>query len=144
MKKNLAYKVLHGVAACNGGSFNYEKYLPVGNKAGKWLPIIKGICICSTGYHLTMEPHKWSGNRVFLCEYKDKNVDGDSNKIVVQTFRFLKEITISNCIDIEIYVRIADLSGSDLRGAYLRRAYLRGADLSGQNLDDLKARGAIL
>ncbi len=113
--------------ACNGGSFNYEKYLPQGNKAGKWLPKIEDIQKCSTGYHLTLEPHKWAGNRVFLCEYKGQ-FDGEDDKIVCQSFRFLREITVTNCIDPKIYVRIANLYG---------------ANLSGANKDDLKKRGAI-
>jgi uncharacterized protein YjbI with pentapeptide repeats len=147
-----AYKNLCGVAACNGGKFNYEQYLPQKSKPGKWLPVIEHVKACQSGYHLTLEPHQWVGNRVFLCEYS--NGITEDNKIVVETFRFLKEITISNCISPQIYIRIADLSGADLIGAdlsgadlsglYLRGANLRGADLRRADLSGANIGGANL
>jgi len=130
--KNLAYKVLWGVSACTS-KFNYEKYLPIGNKPGPWLPPIENIKLCKVGYHLTLEPHKWEGNRVFLCEYKGRT-EGDAYKFVVSTFRFLKEITITNCIDPQIFVRIAYLCHADLSGVDLSGAVLQGADLYEANL----------
>jgi hypothetical protein len=160
--KNLAYKVLWGVTTCTS-KFNYEKYLPIENKPGPWLPLIENIKLCEVGYHLTLEPHKWEGNRVFLCEYKGKT-EGDADKFVVSTFRFLKEITITNCIDPHIFVRIAylchvdlrgvdlswvdlswtNLHGANLQGANLAEADLRGANLSGANLEGANLRGANL
>jgi len=133
LTENLAYKVLWGMSACNGGEFNYEKYLPIKNKPGPWLPEIEYIKLYTIGYHLTLGPHRWRGNRVFLCEYRGKS-ERKSDKIVVSSFRFLKEITISNCIDPSIFVRIADLRYADLSGVDLSWAELQGADLYEANL----------
>ncbi|MGC8610656.1 MAG: DNA (cytosine-5-)-methyltransferase [Thermoplasmata archaeon] len=145
----LAYKVLCGTRACNGGKFNYKKYLPYGNKPGKWLPKIKNVKVTEKGYHLTTEPHTWHGNRVFLCEYRDEDSDKYENNIAVKTFRFLKEVTIDSCIDPKIYVKIsnlegADLAGLDLSGVNLAWTNMAEANLQFVNLQDANLFGANL
>jgi len=142
-EQHLAYKVLCGVTACNGGEFNYEKYLPVGNKPGEWLPPAKYTTDYGRYYHLTLEPHKWRGNRVFLCEYRGKYEIKDK-KVMVSTFRFLKEITVSNCIDPRIYVKIAHPVGAKLNGVDLSWGFLISIDLSWSKLHKANFYGTNL
>ncbi|MGC8610658.1 MAG: pentapeptide repeat-containing protein, partial [Thermoplasmata archaeon] len=119
-------------------------YLPQGNKPGKWLPRIKNFKLYENGYHLTLEPHKWYGNRVFLCEYCEKGSKKYESNIAVETFRFLKEITIDSCIDPRIYVRIANLEWANLAGLDLSEVNLVGANLLCANLARTDLRGANL
>lgn len=142
--RKLAYKVLCGTNACNGGVFNYDPYLPNGDQPGEWLPIIKDAEVYARGYHLTYRPHMWRGNRVFLCEYEDRNCNEDPTIFAVSTFRFLKEITLSNCIDSQILVRITDLKNIDLSGADLMLANLVKADLRFAKLAYADLRAADL
>jgi uncharacterized protein YjbI with pentapeptide repeats len=161
MKEKLAYKVLWGTMACNGGKLDYKKYLPVGDIPGNWLPKKDPVRLYKHGYHLTLDPGKMRGNRVFLCEYKGVTQRKD-HIIVASTIRFLKEITEDICIDPRIFIRIADLakgeytnlsgvdlsgvnlSGADLRWVDLSNANLHGADLSGANLSSACLRDADL
>jgi len=136
----LAYKVLCGTEACNGGRFNYKDYLPL-PKTGwkkwikpKWLPVGK--------YFLTLEPQAQFGNRVFLCEYYDVIQPTTDYTIAVKTFRFLEEISLNNCIDPRIFVKIApfNINGNrwfnmDFCGVNLSHALLPFTDFAEANLN---------
>ena len=147
-----AWKVLTSTNASNGGDMNYAPYLPGGErgKRRKWLPKIEKIEMCKRGYHLTLTPHQWEGDRVFLVEYKTTGLQMEYGKICVPSFRFLAEITTENCIDPQIYIRITkdlrgcNLTGANLPGAKLRGVNLRNADLSGANLSGADLTGAGL
>jgi len=132
MKKKaaLAWKACEGTKSVDEKDIDYSKFLPKNGKPGKWLP--------EGEYTVTMSPYRWKGNRIFLCEYPaDEIVDQDYffDDLKVPTFRFVKEITIENCIDIRFLVRILpNLRGIDLSGANLSEVYLVKADLRGANL----------
>ena len=90
-KETKLYKILNGTQAKDGGSFDYKKYLPKGNKKGKWLPKIKNLQMCEKGYHITNNYTQWlnGGTAVYEVETKDAISKG-SDKFVCETFRFLK------------------------------------------------------
>jgi len=143
-----AWKVLWGTRTCNGEKEidDYENYLPT-NEPGECLPDFEKWDGFYHGYHLTLEPHKWEGNRVFLCKFWEGREVG--NYIIARRIQFLKEVTIKNCIDPQIFIRIANLEGADLKGvdlsnANLERVNLVGADLRWANLERANLKGANL
>jgi hypothetical protein len=151
----LAYKnMTHHGQSCNGGKLDNRPYYPKGNNPGKWLPEIKDISECETGYHVTLEPIKWAGNQVALIETRLPVTK--LNKQVFSSYRILKILTPEDCISISLWSRInypylsgaylsgAYLSGANLCGAYLSGADLRGANLCGANLCDAYLSGAYL
>ena len=99
-----AYKVLTGCRSGNGGKFDWSQYLPQNGKPGAWTPE-RDVALCSSGWHLTDEPHRWAGNRVFLAEYRGE-VERDKNKICASSVRLIEEITEANCIDPSCALRI--------------------------------------
>ena len=93
------YKVITKDNKATIASFDYTKYLPNGNKKGKWLPIIKDVYECNSGYHVTNYWNMWlesKDNRIFEVEVKGvqekKDTVGVIEKYVCKTFRFVKEI----------------------------------------------------
>jgi len=84
--------------AIHGGNFDYTDYLPKGNKKGKWLPLIKEVSECNSGYHITNYWNMWissEDNRIFeveVEELKEKNDVGVIDKYVCGKFRFIKEV----------------------------------------------------
>ena len=69
------YKVINkNKQSMNGGSFDWEKYLPKGEKPGKWTPTEKKASICNNGYHLTKHWNMWiqsPDDLVFEAEAKN-------------------------------------------------------------------------
>ena len=139
------YKIMdQNFKSVNGGNFDFRPYLPTDEKPGPWLRTITDIQLCLSGYHLTLEPHRWYGNVVYLAEAN--SLVESEEKTVHSSIRLLKRIYPENCIDYRLFVRtmFPFLEGADLRGANLRGAYLRGPDLRGANLVGADLRGAYL
>ena len=95
------YKVITKDNKANqGGDFDYTEYLPVGNKKGKWLPLIKDISECKKGYHITNYWNMWinsNDNKIFEVEVEDlkeKDEVGVIDKYVCGKFRFIKEVKV--------------------------------------------------
>jgi uncharacterized protein YjbI with pentapeptide repeats len=128
---------------CNGGD-GEPIPMPTDGEFGQWQPKIKNAEICARGYHQTTESHRYKGFRVFLAE--GKGLAGTSgDKSCWQERRALAEVTLDNCIDPKIFVRIKlDLQGADLQGAFLRGAFLQGAFLRRANLQGADLQGAFL
>lgn len=131
----------HG-SPCNGGSI--VEFEPDG-----WAKKIEDPIIdCQRGYHVTREPHRWKGCRVFVVE-TDRAVTA-KEKQAHRTFRILGEVLHKECIDPKILVRISftlsgeNLSLEELSGANLSCANLYCADLCGSSLGYADLCGAIL
>ena len=100
-KQKIFYKVITKDNKANqGGDFDYTDYLPVGNKKGKWLPLIKDISECNKGYHITNYWNMWinsNDNKIFEVEVEElleKDEVGVINKYVCGRFRFIKEVKV--------------------------------------------------
>ncbi len=101
MKNKTFYKVISiDNKAINGGNFDYTDYLPKGNKPGKWLPEIKDLKECESGYHITNYWNMWinsEDNKIFEVEVEniqEKDGVGVIDKYVCGKFRFVKEIKV--------------------------------------------------
>jgi len=133
-----AFKVLNGIKSCDDDLPSFENYLPKDGKPGNWLPKIEPVIFGECGYYLTSEPQFYNGDRVFLCEYEDNagyiEYDELGISFAVSTFRFVSEITLENCVDPAIFIRLAPLAGIDLSGLRLRYASFSGKDMRGTNL----------
>ena len=147
-ENRLAWKLFdQEIGSCNGGSGSYRDYLPTETSPGPWLPTIEKIRECYSGYHVTLEPHKWRGLVVYLVETKEPIIK--PNKQVVSTYRMLRRVYSDECIDQQLLTRVrypllakANLAGADLAGADLARADLAGADLAGADLAEANLAGA--
>jgi len=97
---------------------------------GEWSPSEPSAELCRTGWHLTSDPLRWQGVRVFLCEGMGLAGRQD-DKSCWTAIRPLGEVDPQLCMDVRVRVAAgrADLSGADLRGVDLSWAYLGGADL---------------
>jgi uncharacterized protein YjbI with pentapeptide repeats len=133
-----AFKVLNGVRSCDDDLSSFENYLPKDGKPGNWLPKLEPVIFGECGYYLTSEPQFYNGDRVFLCEYEDSaeyiEYDELGISFAVSTFRFISEITLENCIDPAIFIRLAPLAGIDLSGLKLKYASFSGKNLRKINL----------
>ena len=87
------YKVLNNGTSPYAG-YDYSEYLPKYGKPGKWLPKVKTLVLCETGYHVTDAEHliDWiDGNQLFEVEVKMKVLKGD-NKTTCQQIRLVKQV----------------------------------------------------
>jgi hypothetical protein len=88
------YKVMsEDFQSCNGGSFDWKKYLPKNGKSGKWTPAIKNAKICSNGYHLTKHWNMWINHdkhKIYECEAKGI-IEWNYDKCVCKQVRLIKE-----------------------------------------------------
>ena len=94
------YKVIsENLMAKDGGSFDYSKYVPKGEKKGKWTPKIKDISLCNVGYHVTPYWNMFLDNEsniIFEVECKGLIIEkgiGVVDKFVCESIRFVKQIT---------------------------------------------------
>jgi hypothetical protein len=91
MKTELLFKVLDEKGLpYNGGKGKWNP--PQGKRPGKWMPKIKKLVPCDSGYHLCRESDLvlWLGPRIFLAECRGERVDVD-DKIVVSEARLIRE-----------------------------------------------------
>ena len=81
----LGLKVLdENMQSCNGGTMAWA--------LDKWVSVKGTISICHNGLHMTYEPNKWNGTRVFIAETpKVFEVEGD--KVVCGRLRLLRELS---------------------------------------------------
>jgi hypothetical protein len=134
----LAWRVTdqHG-RPCNGGTS--EPALAI----GEWSPV-REVAVCCVGWHVTTEPHRYVGSRVWLVEGRGEH-ETIGDKTVWSQIRPLAEVDPALCIDPRVFVRCApDLAGADLLGADLASANLRGADLLGADLASANLASANL
>lgn len=125
--------------SCNGGS---AEPLRVGVWSEERDPVL-----CRSGWHLTDAPHRWAGQRVWLCE--GRGFGGrDGDKSVWREIRVLAEVDPTTACSASLLVRCkanllgANLSMANLSGANLSRADLYGANLLGANLSMANLLGA--
>ena len=129
----------HG-RACNGGKAD-----PL--TIGLWSEAREPV-LCESGWHVTDNPHRWHGCRVWLVI--GEGCGGrEGDKLVYRRVLPVAEVDPLRCLDARVFARCGRLSGADLSGANLSRADLRGADLSradlrGANLSGADLRGADL
>jgi hypothetical protein len=78
-------------------NFDYTKYLPNGDKPGKWLPKIEIISLCEIGYHAFKADYllSWINAQLFEVEFDGETIDSD-NKTVAQRMRILRKIETWN------------------------------------------------
>ena len=90
MSKPTYYKVL----GPNGKPFhggNGVWHLPKGKRPGKWMPEIKNVLPCQSGYHLCRlrDLVEWLGPEVWVAEGRGKRVAED-NKVVFAQARYFR------------------------------------------------------
>ena len=89
------YKVLSDNQSCVAGKMDWTKYLPDGDKPGKWTPKMLGeLELCAKGYHLTDAEHliDWiSGNQLFEAEIEGEILQGD-NKVACRKMRLVRRV----------------------------------------------------
>jgi len=135
------------VTDAQGRSSNGGESEPLPFRA--WSAVIKNARIYSSGWHLTTEPHRWDGQRVWLAEGKFP-AGQEEDKTCWGQIRILGEVDPHACLDRSALVRCsdnlreADLSEADLSWASLRGADLREANLSWANLYGANLRGSNL
>jgi hypothetical protein len=87
------YKVLgKGGMACNGGSGKWD--LPKNGRPGKWMPKIKNIEPCQSGYHLCREEDltQWLNDELYEAEGRGESIRHDNSKDVFPEARLLKKL----------------------------------------------------
>jgi len=88
------YKVLNLGGECIyvSGSWFLPKHGP-----GKWMPIVKDLEMCESGYHLCRKKDlvEWLGPEIYLAEGRGEKLVGD-NKVVFQQARLVKKLDIWN------------------------------------------------
>lgn len=133
----LAYRVTDAQGrSCNGGDAGPLPFR-------RWSPY-REPRICTSGWHLTMHPHRWDGQRVWIAEGQFHGGASD-DKSVWGKIRVLAEVDPRACMDVSAFVRCSlDLRSTDLCGAKLRGAKLRGAKLCGAKLCGADLCGADL
>jgi immunity protein 5 of polymorphic toxin system len=91
------YKVLatDGVSPYHGGSGKWS--VPNGKKAGKWMPAIKDVALCSRGYHVvTLEQlPNWIGPTLYEVEIRGEVIAGD-DKSVAEQARLIRKVDTWN------------------------------------------------
>ena len=81
----LFLKVLDAdMQSCNGGKMRWKLY--------KWKQVLGDLEICSRGLHLTTEPSKWNGRRIFIAE-TEKVYGRSEDKRLCRRVRLLKELS---------------------------------------------------
>ncbi len=92
----ILYKILDTKGRpCNGGTGKW--FLPKGKKPAKWMPFIKDIVPCQSGYHLCRQKDLlgWLNTTIWIAEDRGKRIiTGD--KVVVQQARLIKQLTTWN------------------------------------------------
>lgn len=85
------YKVLHEDGrAFHGGRGSWA--LPKGNKPGEWMPLIKRLEPCRSGYHVCEvgDLLKWLGPAIFVVEVRGDSIR-HGKKTVVQQARLVRQ-----------------------------------------------------
>jgi len=72
------------MCSCNGGLMKW--------KLNKWFTVKGKIELCDNGLHLTFQPEKWNGTRIFICE-TPKIYEISEDKSVCRKMRLLKELS---------------------------------------------------
>jgi len=86
------YKVLgEDGSPCHGGHGTWS--LPDGETPGDWMPRIKRMEPCASGYHICREQDlvHWLGPVIYTAEYRGEVIE-DKHKIVVGEARLLRRI----------------------------------------------------
>jgi hypothetical protein len=84
----------------DSGNFDYTNYLPKGDEAGEWLPLIKELKECKSSYHITNYWNMWLDsidNKIFEVEVEnmqEKDEVGVIDKYFCGRFRFIKEVKV--------------------------------------------------
>jgi hypothetical protein len=81
--------------ACS--NFDFTKYLPKDGKPGKWLPKIKNVEMCESGYHAFKlgDILEWCDSQLFEVELRGVSIIGDT-KTVAQQLRFIRKVDTWN------------------------------------------------
>ena len=87
------YKFLTEDARGSCSGFNYADYLPKSGKPGKWLPVVKDLRECESGYHSckASQVSRWINARMFEVEYSG-SVGTYSDKVNGHRMRFVREM----------------------------------------------------
>jgi hypothetical protein len=135
----LFFRVSDGYGrSCNGGT---GRVLPATEmEPGPWTERVERPSICRSGWHATLDPIRWSGQRVALVEV-DEVCDRQEDKVVCHCMRELGVVVPWACVDDRIWVAA---SRPNLDGASLDRASLVGARLDRARLDRASLVGASL
>ena len=92
------YKVLGGECRSPCKQFDYSPYLPKGESAGEWLPLIENAKIASDGYYISKYWNMWysKGARIYEVEFDrraESKVFAVEDQICCGTIRLLKDVT---------------------------------------------------
>jgi len=73
--------------------FDFTDYLPKNGKPGKWLPVVKNLDLCQSGYHgcKSSDLIDWLKDYVYEIEVRGKKKVGD-NKVCAEQMRFIKKV----------------------------------------------------
>lgn len=125
---------------CNGGTRQDSPIV-----LGKWSPEIEHIKICSSGYHVTIDPIRWIGCTLWLAELSSV-ADRSDDKVVGPMRRAIAQIFPWQCKDDDLRLFVAT-SRPFLKGAILKGANLEGASYNAYTKFprgfDLEDRGMI-
>ena len=77
--------------SCNGGSLQWQ--------IDKWYNVKGKIKLCKNGIHLTFQPKRWQGSRVFLAE-TPKVYISETDKFVCRKARLIRELS---SLELEAY-----------------------------------------
>jgi hypothetical protein len=87
------YKFLTGENKGEYSGFDYSDYLPRRGKPGKWLPKIKELYMCESGYHVCLKKdlQNWLNDDLYVVEIRGGMIDGD-DKVAAEQMRFIKKV----------------------------------------------------
>jgi hypothetical protein len=83
--------------------FDFSPYLPKNNKPGKWLPKVKALSICESGWHYCNgdELIDWLNDNVYEVKVRGKTIRND-DKSAAQEIRLVKHIL--NQWDVKLFL----------------------------------------
>ena len=91
--------------------------------------------LCGAGaLHATLKPHQWRGCRTWVVALRGDVQWSGSNKCGGRVREFIGEILPEECVEFQVFVRIANLYQANLSWANLYQANLSRANLSQANL----------
>lgn len=74
-------------------NFDFSDYLPKKGKPGKWLPVVKKLSLCQSGWHgcTTSQLIEWLNANIYEIEFRGKKKTG-TQKICGEQIRFVRKV----------------------------------------------------
>ena len=104
------YKIIdENNMSCNGGTFDWTRYLPTKNEDGSWIPgkwtPVQRVVMCLSGYHVTDTNHllDWADAQLYECEVIGPLTDEDNDKYVCRSIRLTRKIETWNNRNLRLF-----------------------------------------